>query len=644
MTTLLQLLSSPVPPVLFLLLLTCSLILLVVLLLRTRPVNIWPITSEIQSLGEALERLDRALKDDISRNRTELVQMSRGQREELTGVLDRFGEAILARHNEMSSDQRDRFSGFTARVDNLSINTQQRLDQMREAMGQSATDLRKEVLETVRHLTEAVNTQMDAQAKRQTEQLDAFAARFNTLAQTVSERLDSLAQSTEQRQEALRTAIAESSKVFREETACNLQGMTNTVQEMRKGNDERSEGLRQTVETQLSRISESTVQKIDQMREAITVGATQSREELAKSLQGFGDTLNTRMAKLTETNEQKLDALRQVVDGRLVQLREDNETKLEQMRKTVDEHLHGTLEKRLGESFKLVSERLEQVHKGLGEMQTLATGVGDLKRVLTNVKSRGTWGEVQLERLLDQIFSPGQYLKNVCTREDSREQVEFAVRVAGRDDDGTEMLLPIDSKCPVEDYERLLAALDAGDMTQAELSSRQLETRLKACAKDIRDKYLNPPRTTSYGVMFLPSEGLFAEALRRPGLVETLQREYRVVIAGPTTLAAILTSVQMGIAINQITRRSTEVWKILGAVKIEFRKYGDAVDKVRGSLSAAANNLERVSTRSRALERKLKSVEELPEAEAQGILAAVENDFANGEDAEATEPDAADQG
>jgi len=350
------------------------------------------------------------------------------------------------------------------------------------------------------------------------------------------------------------------------------------------------------------------------------------------------------MAKLTETNEQKMEALRQVVDGRLVQLREDNEAKLEQMRKTVDEHLHGTLEKRLGESFKLVSERLEQVHKGLGEMQTLATGVGDLKRVLTNVKSRGTWGEVQLERLLDQIFSPGQYLKNVCTREDSREQVEFAVRVAGRDDDGTEMLLPIDSKCPVEDYERLLAALDAGDMTQAELSSRQLETRLKACAKDIRDKYLNPPRTTSYGVMFLPSEGLFAEALRRPGLVETLQREYRVVIAGPTTLAAILTSVQMGIAINQITRRSTEVWKILGAVKIEFRKYGDAVDKVRGSLSAAANNLERVSTRSRALERKLKTVEELPEAEAQGILAAVENDFANGEDAEATEPDAADQG
>lgn len=644
MTNLTQILSSPVPPLLLLLLLVCCLILLVVMLLRIRPVNVWPITSEIQSLGESLERLDRALKDDISRNRTELVQMARSQREELTGALERFGESMQARQNEMASDQRDRFGGFTARVDNLSINTQQRLDQMREATGQASVDLRKEVMETVRHLTDSVNTQMESQVKRQSEQLDAFAARINALTQTVSERLAGLAQSTEQRFEAIRTAIADSSKLFREETTSNLQGMTNTVQEMRKGNEERSEVLRQAVETQLNRITESTAQKIDQMREAITAGATQGREELAKSLQGFGDSLDTRMAKLTETNEQKMEALRQVVDGRLVQLREDNEIKLEQMRKTVDEHLHGTLEKRLGESFKLVSDRLEQVHKGLGEMQTLATGVGDLKRVLTNVKSRGTWGEVQLERLLDQIFSPGQYLKNVCTREDSREQVEFAVRVAGRDDDGTEMLLPIDSKCPVEDYERLLAALDANDLVQAEQSSRQLELRLKAGAKDIRDKYLNPPRTTSYGVMFLPSEGLFAEALRRPGLVETLQREYRVVIAGPTTLAAILTSVQMGIAINQITRRSTEVWKILGAVKIEFRKYGDAVDKVRGSLSAAANNLERVSTRSRALERKLKTVEELPEAEAQGILAEVETDFANGEEAEVVEPDCVDQG
>lgn len=572
-------LVAPVPPMVLTLLVVCCLILLVVVLFRAKPTNIWPLTSEIGLLGESLERIERGLKDEVSRNRTELVQMARGQREELSGQLERFGDATLARLGEMASDQRDRFGGFTARVDNLSTGTQQRLEQMREAMGQSSAELRKEVMETVRHLAETVNAQMEAQAKRQAEQLDAVTARIGALTQDVTERLDGLTRQTEQRLEAVRAAVTDSSKTLREETSANLRNMTTTVQAMRQGNDER------------------------------------------------------------------FDALRQVVDGRLAELRQDNEAKLEQMRKTVDEHLHGTLEKRLGESFKLVSERLEQVHKGLGEMQNLATGVGDLKRVLTNVKSRGTWGEVQLERLLEQIFSPGQYLKNVCVKEGSREQVEFAVRVAGRDDDGNEMLLPIDSKCPVEDYERLLAALDAGDLAQAELSARQLETRLKACAKDIRDKYVNPPCTTSYGVMFLPSEGLYAEALRRPGLVETLQREFRVVIAGPTTLAAILSSVQMGIAINQITRRSTEVWKILGAVKIEFRKYGDAVDKVRGSLSAAANNLERVSTRTRAIERKLKTVEELPEAEAQGILDEASLDFAaNGDETELAASAGEDQG
>jgi DNA recombination protein RmuC len=552
------LLSMPIPPMIPLILLFCCLVLLVALFFRSKPVNVWPITSEIQLLGEALERVDRSVKDEISRNRAELTQIARGQREELSGLLERFGDGVLARHTEMAMEQRERFGSFTSRVDTLAGDTQQRLDQMRESANQTSMDLRKEVMETVGRLAESVGAQMDVQIKRQVEQADGLATRMTALSATV--------------------------------------------------------------ETQLARILESTAQKTDQMRETIATGAASGREEMGKALQSFGDALDVRMARLTESNEQKMEALRLTVEGKLVQLRQDNEIKLEAMRKTVDEHLHGALEKRLGESFKLVSDRLEQVHKGLGEMQALASGVGDLKRVLTNVKSRGTWGEVQLERLLDQIFSPGQYLKNVCVREGSREQVEFAVRVAGREEDGNEMLLPIDSKCPVEDYERLLAALDANDPALAEQSAKQLETRLRACAKDIRDKYVNPPRTTSYGVMFLPSEGLFAEALRRPGLVESLQREFRVVIAGPTTLAAILTSVQMGIAINQITKRSTEVWRILGAVKLEFRKYGEAVDKVRGSLNAAANNLERVSTRSRVIERRLRGVEALPEGEASAIL------------------------
>lgn len=551
--------SLPIPSMVLLLVLFCCLVLLVAVFFRTKPVNVWPITSEIQLLGEALERVERMVKDEITRSRSELTQMTRSQREELSGLLERFGDGVLARHTEMAMEQRDRFGAFTSRVDALASGTQQRLDQMREAANQTSMDLRKEVMETVTRLSETVSAQMEAQIKRQVEQMDGLAERMT----------------------ALSTAV----------------------------------------ETKLAGIMDSTNQKTDQMRETIASSASAGREEMSKALQAFGDAIDIRMARLTESNDQKMEALRQTVEGKLVQLRQDNEIKLEAMRKTVDEHLHGTLEKRLGESFKLVSERLEQVHKGLGEMQSLASGVGDLKRVLTNVKSRGTWGEIQLERLLDQIFSPGQYLKNVCVREGSREQVEFAVRVAGRDDDGNEMLLPIDSKCPVEDYDRLLAAIDANDPVAAEQSAKQLEARLRACAKDIRDKYVCPPRTTSYGVMFLPSEGLFAEALRRPGLVESLQREYRVVIAGPTTLAAILTSVQMGIAINQITKRSTEVWRILGAVKIEFRKYGEAVDKVRGSLTAASNNLERVSTRSRAIERRLRSVEALPEAEADTILA-----------------------
>ncbi|WP_243439373.1 DNA recombination protein RmuC [Fundidesulfovibrio soli] len=615
-----QLFSLAVPPIVLLVISAFTATLLIVLLFRAKPVDLQPVTSEIQLVGKELERIERALKDEISRSRAELAQMAKGQREELSGLLAKFGDGVLSRTAEMATEQKDRFDGFASRIDKLVSTTELRLEQIREVTVQASQELRKEVMESVRVLAESLNSQMALQAKTQGSQLDAFSSRIDNLAQTLAARVDSLTQATEQRLDGIREEISLSSKGLREETVNNLTVITTKVGEMHKGNDLRFDALRCALENQLKHILETTSQKTDQMRQVITDNAKQGREEMGKGLQTFGESLDARMNKLTESNEQKMEALRGIVEAKLTQLQQDNETKLEQMRKTVDEQLHGALEKRLGESFKLVSDRLEQVHKGLGEMQNLATGVGDLKRVLTNVKARGTWGEVQLERLLDQIFSPGQYMKNVCTKEGSREQVEFAVRIAGRSEDDSEMLLPIDSKCPVEDYERLLAALDANDLVQAEASSKQLENRLKLCGKDIHDKYLNPPKTTSYGVMFLPSEGLYAEALRRPGLVETLQREYRVVIAGPTTLAAILSSVQMGIAINQITKRSTEVWKILGAVKVEFKKYGDTVDKVRKSITAAANNLESVSTRSRAIERKLRSVEELPEAESQGVL------------------------
>jgi DNA recombination protein RmuC len=290
------------------------------------------------------------------------------------------------------------------------------------------------------------------------------------------------------------------------------------------------------------------------------------------------------------------------------------------MRLTVDEKLQGTLEKRLGESFKTVSDRLEQVHKGLGEMQALATGVGDLKRVLTSVKLRGTWGEVQLGTLLEQALTPEQYATNVATRGTS-ERVEFAIKLPGRSTDAKETVwLPIDAKFPVEDYQRLIEAQEKADAPAAEQASLQLEARIKGCAKDIAEKYLSPPQTTDFGILYLPTEGLFAEVMKRPGLADTIQNKYRVVIAGPTTIWSLLNSLQMGFRTLAIEKRSSDVWKLLAAVKTEWTKYGEVLDKVQKKLQEASNTVEDANKRTRVIGRKLKNVEELPTDESLNIL------------------------
>jgi DNA recombination protein RmuC len=285
------------------------------------------------------------------------------------------------------------------------------------------------------------------------------------------------------------------------------------------------------------------------------------------------------------------------------------------MRKTVDEKLHATLEQRLGESFKLVSERLEMVHRGLGEMQTLASGVGDLKRVLTNVKTRGTWGELQLEALIEQILTPDQYEKNIATRPGASERVEIAIRFPGRDADQP-VWLPIDAKFPIEDYQRLLDAQEQADHAMVEESARALEARIRAEAKKICDKYIAPPHTTDFAVMYLPTEGLYAEVLRRPGLAEGLQREYRVVITGPTNTAAMLNSLQMGFRTLAIEQRSSEVWALLGGVKTEFERFGGVIAETEKKLQEAANKFSAVGVRTRAIQRKLKDVQALPVADA----------------------------
>lgn len=370
---------------------------------------------------------------------------------------------------------------------------------------------------------------------------------------------------------------------------------------------------------------------MDEKLVRVQADAREGREEMGLGLKRFGELqkeqldsvgllLKNQLEALAGANEKSIERLRLTIEERLQALQNDNGQKLEQMRQTVDEKLHNTLEQRLGESFKLVSERLEQVHKGLGEMQTLASGVGDLKRVLTNVKTRGTWGEVQLDALLEQILTPEQYGKNVATRPSGAERVEFAIRLPGRDSTDAPVWLPIDAKFPVEDYQKLLDAQDSVDHAGIEANGKALEQRLKSEARTIRDKYVEPPHTTDFAILYLPIEGLYAEALRRPGLAETLQRDYRVTLAGPTTLAAMLNSLQMGFRTLAIEQRSSEVWTILGAVKTEFGKFGDALAYTRKKLEEATSSIDKAETRTRVLSRKLKDVEAIPAQEAGWLL------------------------
>ena len=374
-------------------------------------------------------------------------------------------------------------------------------------------------------------------------------------------------------------------------------------------------------------------------RQETAQNARQARQELGASLKLSSDSLQQRLAEnirvqkdqldsfskqlmaLARLNEEKLETMRKTLETQLRSLQEDNTQKLEQMRATVDEKLQSTLDKRLGESFKQVSERLEQVYRGLGEMRTLASGVGDLKKVLTNVKTRGTWGEIRLSHILEQILTPDQYGVNVATKKNSNERVEFAIKLPGQAADKEKIVwLPIDSKFPQEDYQRLMDAEEAADIELAEKHIKNLEIRVKAEAKHIKEKYLEPPHTTDFGIMFLPVEGLYAEVLRRPGLCDTLQREHRIVVTGPTTLAALLNSLQMGFRTLAIEKHSSEVWQLLGVVKTEFGKFGDVLAKTKKKLREAGETIDKAEVRTRAIARKLREVQEVPLTETKGFI------------------------
>lgn len=463
--------------------------------------------------------------------------------------------------------------------------------------------------EALRPAHEALRSNLHQDIRRDVTQ-DVVREVRNDLTQGLSGTRQELGTSMAQFQQALLTLQGDVARTqneqldsFRTQLAAMQQGLADTLRDTTHQQAQQSTALREAQAGALARFNEA--------------------QEAA--LRRLGEGVAEQLRVLSESNDRRLTEVRQTVETRLQALQADNEKKLEQMRQTVDEKLHATLEARLGESFKQVAERLEQVHKGLGEMQRLASDVGSLNRVLNNVKTRGIFGEVQLAGLLEQVFTPEQYAVNVETVPGSGARVEFAIRLPGRGAPGSAPLwLPLDAKFPREDYERLLEAQDRADVAAAEVAGKAIEQRLRIEARTIGEKYLAPPHTADFAILFLPTEGLYAEALRRPGLFEALQREHRVMLAGPTTLLATLNSLQMGFRTLALEQRSSEVWQVLGAVKTEFAKFGDVLAKTKKKLEEAGNTISSVETRTRMMGRALKGVEAMPDAQAQ-VLLPIEN-------------------
>ena len=413
-------------------------------------------------------------------------------------------------------------------------------------------------------------------------------------------RLDALARDNERLERELRAAVDSAAQRVQSDTSARQSQLQDSI-------FQQVHGLGGAQAQQLAGLA----QQVAKVAEGAHLSARANREESAAALGRFTDAQQQTLAELNRQIHLQLGEVRQTLEARLQHLQQGNEARLEQMRATVEDKLQSTLEARLGESFRLVSERLEQVHRGLGEMQGLAQGVGDLKRVLSNVKTRGTFGEGQLAALLEQVLTVDQYARNIATRPMSDERVEFAIRMPGRSDEEP-VWLPIDAKFPVEDYERLLAAHDAADAAGVEAAARALEVRVRNEARKIREKYVEPPYTTDFAILYLPTEGLFAEVLRRPGLGDALNRDLRIVIAGPTTLFAMLNALQMGFRTLALEKRSAEVWQVLGAVKTEFAKFGEVLARLKAQLQTASNTIESAETRTRQMERRLKDVEALP--------------------------------
>jgi DNA recombination protein RmuC len=509
-------------------------------------------------------QVGHGIRQEFGRGREETREGSRSLREELTGLFQNLGGSLRAALNDLSTGQQSQLEAFATRLG--------------EAKAQAAIDarhLREEIQSILRQLGESVGNRIGELVTAQNEKLDAVTGQITALTEGNERRQETLRANVEAKLSELKTDAGLNARALRDEITVNLQNLGNT--------------LSQTIE----QISQSQKERLDRVSGSV--------------------------AELTQRSGEQQEALRKTVEERLDAIRNENTEKLEQMRLTVDEKLQSTLEQRLGASFQIVADRLNEVYKSMGEMQTLASGVGDLKRLLTNVKTRGAWGEVALGNLLEEMMAPDQYERNVEIVPGSNQRVEYAIRLPG--DGEAPVWLPLDAKFPMEDYDRLLDASQRGDVDAVEIAARAIETVIRGSARAICEKYIHSPHSTDFAVLFLPTEGLFAEVVRRPGLVDALQREWHIMVAGPTTLLSLLVSLRVGFRSLAIQKHSNEVWKVLAAVKTEFGKFGGILDKVSKKLQESQNVIDvEVGRRRRAMDRKLQGVEVLPEVEAVAVL------------------------
>lgn len=542
-------------------------------------------------------------RDELALLRREQLEQAGALREELGRRLEANQQGVLARLDENRRDAQSQAETTRQAIDTRLVEARESADKSLTALRTEATEAsaaaRSESRQQFGEFQQGMRTAFDDARGAQTEQIKAISttlaefgtavsAHLNTIRELVDSRLREAAEAADGRITRLRTELTENATLGRTENR----------------------------------------QQFTEFQSAIKNVLSESQQSQSSQLSDFAQRLKELNTAVTE----QLDRIRQTVEQRLTELQTQNATKLDEMRQTVDQRLQTTLEQRLGESFKIVSESLERVSVGLGEMQSIAAGVGDLKKVLTNVKTRGTWSEFQLGALLEQMLTPDQYASNVAPNPATADRVEFAVKLPGKAAADQPVWLPIDAKFPVEDYQRLLEASERADVEGIASAGNALEVRLRAAAKDISTKYVAAPYTTDFAILYLPTEGLYAEALRRPGLVESLQRQYRILIAGPMTLAALLNSLQMGFRTLAIQQRSSEVWEVLGAVKTEFGKFGEVIAKVKKKLDEASSQIDQTGVRSRAIERRLRSVETLPAEDVARLLPSVIESNGDSED------------